>query len=422
MSKTLRIVNGSSSQLTVAVTPRDADANARVTVSPASVSASSTGTLSVRLEGTLPRPGAYEGAITIRGGAVDLRVPYLYLVGDGAPYNIFPLEGWDFVGNAGERKFLTFKLLDRYGVPVRNAPVRFRATLGGGTIDTADAQTDIYGIAAAKVFLGSQLGEQEFTAEAGGLTVYFNGRARLKPSIETNGVVNAASFERGKPVAPGSYIAIFGRGLSDTTRIFSTPYLPLSLAGVSVSFDVPSKGLSLPGRLHFVSDGQVNVQVPWELQGLNTASIKVSIGYESSSSLYTLPLADYSPAFFEYTEPASGRSLIAGLDQAYRLITSDNPARRGSVVQLYANGLGPVDNQPPTGEITPAQPLPTTRATPTVTVGGRPAAVQFSGLAPYIVGLYQLNITVPADAPTGLQPVVITAGGVTSKPATLPVQ
>jgi len=356
---------------------------------------------------------------------VDLRVPYLYLVGDGAPYNIFPVMGWDFVGNTNELvpgRYIAFKLIDRYGVPVRNAPVRFRTMLGGGYIDTADPQTDIYGIAAAKVYLGPQLGEQEFTAEVGGLTVAFPGRARLRPTIETNGVMNAASFERGKPVAPGSYVAIFGRGLSDTTRVFSTPYLPLSLARVSVSFDVPSKNLSLPGRLSYVSDSQVNVQVPWELQGLNTAWIKVSIGYESSSSVYTLPLADYSPGFFEYTEPASGRSLIAALDEGYKLITSDNAARRGRVVQLYANGLGPVDNQPPSGEATPAQPLATTRLTPTVTVGGRPASVQFSGLAPYNVGLYQLNVVVPPDAPTGIQPVVVTAGGVASKAANLPIQ
>ncbi len=425
MSRTLRITNGSNSGLTLAVAPRDQDANLSLTVIPNSVSANATATISVRLEGTLSSPGAYEGAITIRGGAVDLRVPYLYLVGDGAPHNIFPLLGWDFVGNVSELvpgRLIGFKLIDRYGVPVRNSPVRFRVTLGGGSIDTADLQTDIYGIAAAKVYLGPQLGEQEFTAEAGGMTVYFNGRARVPPAIETGGVVNAASFERNKPVAPGSYIAIFGRGLSETTRVFSTPYLPLSLARVSVSFDVPAKNLSLAGRLHFVTDSQVNVQVPWELQGLNTAWIKVSIGYESSSSVYTLPLADYSPAFFEYTEPASGRLLIAALDEDFKLVHTGNAARRGRVVQLYANGLGPVDNQPPTGEITPAQPLARTRVNPDVTVGGRPASVQFSGLAPYIVGLYQINIVVPSDAPTGLQPVVISAGGVDSKAANLPIQ
>jgi len=195
----------------------------------------------------------------------------------------------------------------------------------------------------------------------------------------------------------------------------------LSLAGVSVSFDVPSKGLSLPGRLHFVSDGQVNVQVPWELQGLNAAQMKVSIG-DSSSSLYTVPLADYSPAFFEYTEPSSGRLLVAALDENYALVGTGNALGRGRVAQLYVNGLGPVDNQPPTGEIAPAQPLARTRTTPTVTVGGRPATVLFSGLAPYNVGLYQVNIVVPPDAPSGIQPVAITAGGVTSKAGNLPIQ
>ena len=423
MSKTLRINNGSNSTLNLAVAQRDADSNLRVVLSANTVGPGST-TVSVRLEGTLPPPGAYEGAITVKGGAVDLRVPYLYLVGDGAAYNIFPIMGFDFVGNVSEiipGRLIGFKLIDRYGVSVRNIPVRFRAILGGGYIESADPATDIYGIAAAKVYLGPQLGEQEFTAEAGGLTVHFPGRARLRPAIETNGVVNAASFERGKAVAPGSYIAIFGRGLSETTRVFSTPYLPLSLAGVSVSFDVPSQGLSLPGRLHFVSDGQVNVQVPWELQGLNAAQMKVSIG-DSSSSLYTVPLADYSPAFFEYTEPSSGRLLVAALDENYALVGTGNALGRGRVAQLYVNGLGPVDNQPPTGEIAPAQPLARTRTTPTVTVGGRPATVLFSGLAPYNVGLYQVNIVVPPDAPSGIQPVAITAGGVTSKAGNLPIQ
>jgi len=423
MSRSLKITNGSTSAVTLAVAARDADRNARLTPSTSTVNAGQSITVAVRLEGSLPAPGSYEGAITIQGSGTDLRVPYLYQVGDGVAYNIFPVLGFEFVGNVGERipgNFIGFKLIDRSGVPVKDASVRFRATVGGGSIEEADPQTDKYGIAAARVFLGPQIGDQEFTAEAGGLTAYFDGRGRLSPTIETNGVVNAASFERGKAVAPGSYIAIFGQGLSESTRIFSTPYLPLSLAGVSVSFDVPSKGLSLPGRLHFVSDGQVNVQAPWELQGLTSVFMKVSIG-DSSSAVYTAPLADYSPALFEYQD-SSGRQLIAALDENYRLIDSNNAARRGRPVQLYANGLGPVENQPATGEATPAQPLARTRVTPTVTVGGRTAEVQFCGLAPYNVGLYQINVVVPADVATGIQPVIVSVGGVVSKTANLPIQ
>jgi uncharacterized protein (TIGR03437 family) len=62
-----------------------------------------------------------------------------------------------------------------------------------------------------------------------------------------------------------------------------------------------------------------------------------------------------------------------------------------------------------------------TKVKPTVTIGGKPASVEFWGLAPYNVGLYQLNVVVPADVEVGPQPVVITVNGVSSKAANLPI-
>ena len=44
-----------------------------------------------------------------------------------------------------------------------------------------------------------------------------------------------------------------------------------------MSFDVPSAGISVPGHLTFGSSGQVNVQVPWELQGQSSVKVKESI-------------------------------------------------------------------------------------------------------------------------------------------------
>src|SRR5439155_10504958 len=112
----------------------------------------------------------------------NLRVPYLYMVSDNAGANMVPVIGADFVGVPGEKGFrMAFKLIDRYGVPVRNAPVRFRAVVGGGTIDLADATTDVFGIAAAMVTLGPRAGEQQFSAEAAGLTIDFYGRAQPYP-------------------------------------------------------------------------------------------------------------------------------------------------------------------------------------------------------------------------------------------------
>ncbi|HZO51782.1 MAG TPA: hypothetical protein VFB63_03650, partial [Bryobacteraceae bacterium] len=99
-----------------------------------------------------------------------------------------------------------------------------------------------------------------------------------------------------------------------------------------------------------------------------------------------------------------------------------NKAKKGQFIQVYCNGLGDVDITPPSGEPSSASPLSRTTVTPIVTIGGRPAEVDFSGLAPGIVGLYQLNVRVPADAPSGLQPLVIQVGGVTSKTANVPVE
>jgi uncharacterized protein (TIGR03437 family) len=57
-----------------------------------------------------------------------------------------------------------------------------------------------------------------------------------------------------------------------------------------------------------------------------------------------------------------------------------------------------------------------------VTIGGVNAPVGFSGLAPNIVGLYQVNITVPVGVPSGTQPIVLTLGGVSTQTSQLPVQ
>jgi uncharacterized protein (TIGR03437 family) len=232
-------------------------------------------------------------------------------------------------------------------------------------------------------------------------------------------VVNAASGQAGRGFAPGSYISIFGRGLSEVTKVFTTPYLPLSLAGVAVSFDVPSQRISVPGRLHFVSEGQINVQVPWELQGVSSAQMKVMIG-DTTSSLVTVPIASHSPALFEYTD-SSGRLMAAAVNGS-GVVGTPNPARRDEIVSLYVNGLGAVDNPPASGEPAPADQLLRTRTVPEVTVGGQPAEVQFSGMAPGFVGLYQMNVRVPAGVSAGIQPVVVTANGIASKAANLLVQ
>jgi uncharacterized protein (TIGR03437 family) len=147
----------------------------------------------------------------------------------------------------------------------------------------------------------------------------------------------------------------------------------------------------------------------------------VSIG-DDSSALYTVPLNNHAPAVFEYAESGTGLQLVAAQDENAALIGSNNPARRGRPIVVYANGLGPVNNRPPSGEPTSADPLARTTVNPAVTIGGRPAQVIFSGLTPASVGLYQINLVVADDTPTGRQPLVITQSGVESKPVSVVIQ
>jgi uncharacterized protein (TIGR03437 family) len=230
-------------------------------------------------------------------------------------------------------------------------------------------------------------------------------------------VVNAASFESGSPVAPGSYVAIFGSGLSETSEAAAAARLPLAIYYTVVSFDVPSAGISVPGRLTYASPRQVNVQVPWELQGQSSAQVKVSIFF-SNGNVVTVPLADYAPSFFE-TSPG----VVAALDANNRIVSTLNQAVRGQPVQLFANGLGPVTNQPASGEPARVSPLSETRTLPVVAIGGLNADVSWSGLAPTLAGLYQVNVTVPPGLAAGTHQITVTIGGKTSKTGTfLPVK
>jgi uncharacterized protein (TIGR03437 family) len=76
--------------------------------------------------------------------------------------------------------------------------------------------------------------------------------------------------------------------------------------------------------------------------------------------------------------------------------TLEQPAARGAYVEIYATGLGPAG------------------LVPEVTIGGVPAIVEYSGLAPGYLGLYQVNAQVPMEIPAGEQPLSLTINGVLS--------
>jgi minor extracellular serine protease Vpr len=397
---------------------------ARLTVAPSnfSLSPGRSTQVSVQLEGVLPPAGNYDGVIVVNGGAVPLRIPFLYLVGDGVPFNTMALRGGSFDARPGDSRRVSVKVVDQFGVPVLRAAVRASVVSGGGRIIEFNTATDEYGIAEGRVEAGSTLGSQVFRVRVGNLDQDLFAQVAPGPALRGDGVVNAASQRGGRGFAPGSYLSLYGSSLAPFLKVASTATLPLALADVSVSFDDEATRLSVPGRIAFVSATQVNVQVPWECRGLSSVRMKISRG-EYSTALVDLPIAAADPGIFQYTEAASGRLLAAALDQRNALVGSANAARRGEIVQLFLNGLGEVSEAQQSGVPAPADRLVNTSAVPAITIGERNAPVIFSGLAPGFVGLYQVNVRVAEDTPTGEEvPVVVRMGNVASPVARIPVQ
>lgn len=246
-----------------------------------------------------------------------------------------------------------------------------------------------------------------------------NNRIRLlqpPPSINSGGILNAASSAIGAPVAPGSIATVYGAFLVTSLSTASGAPLPVTLGGLSLQF-----GGSLAAPLFAVSSGQVNFQVPWELMGQSQTAMSAAINGQSSAT-QTLNLATYAPGIFSINAQGSGQGAI--LDSSYNLVNSSNPATAGvTILQIYCTGLGPVSNQPASGAAASSTQLSQTTATPTVTIGGAQASVLFSGLAPGSVGEYQVDALVPAGSPKGGSvAVVISIGGATSNTVTISVQ
>ncbi|MGO4879514.1 MAG: glycoside hydrolase family 3 C-terminal domain-containing protein [Bryobacteraceae bacterium] len=236
--------------------------------------------------------------------------------------------------------------------------------------------------------------------------------AQSAPSINTGGIVNAASYTA--PVAPGSIVSVYGDFLlSEPSGALSVP-LPTNLGGLSFDFG------STAAPLFYASNGQVNMQVPWGLTG-DQASLTASINGQTSAA-QTVNLAPVAPGIFTINSQGTGAGAI--LDSSYNLVGPSNPAGAGvTVILVYCTGLGPVTNTPATGSAASGTQLSVALTTPTATIGGVNAPVTWAGLAPGTVGEYQVNVQVPANAPTGdAVPLILYSGSVASNTVTVAVQ
>ncbi len=220
---------------------------------------------------------------------------------------------------------------------------------------------------------------------------------------QTLSVINGARFEVSYPVSPGTYAQAYATYAGVTATNAPGVPLPLTLDGVQVLVN------DTAAPLYAVGPTVMSFVVPKGTQP-GRANIRVTRG-GSDLATGTANVVPVSPGiFFVLGDPLAQGGI---LNQASQYAIQGAPAQRGSTIQIFATGQGPVNVDVPDGGVPPTGTLALATGTTKVYISVDDATVSFSGLSPQFPGLWQINAVVP-DKPyiSGQVPVVVTIDGV----------
>ncbi len=234
--------------------------------------------------------------------------------------------------------------------------------------------------------------------------------ASSAPSITS--VVNSAGGQN--TIAAGSWMTIYGSGLSATTRAWQASDFtnngqgePQQLDGVSVTVG------GQPAYISYISPLQINAQVPNAPVGQTTVTVTNSNGTSQSANA---TVALVSPAAFvwngKYAVATRPDFSLVGPPGLFSSVTT-TPARPGDTIIIWATGFGATTPSLDPGTLTPASSV-TVKDSITTTIGGLLANFVGAAMTPGTAGLYQIAVQVPSGAQTGDQPLVMTIDGVQS--------
>jgi uncharacterized protein (TIGR03437 family) len=238
------------------------------------------------------------------------------------------------------------------------------------------------------------------------------------PVISNGGVVSADQFGEFVAMAPGTFIEIYGANLATATRQwalsdFNGNEAPIQLNQTSVTVN------GQPAFVSYISPGQVNVQVP---SNIPTGILLLQVTSPGGTSLvYQVVVNAVEPGLFAPPSfKINGVQYVGAYDNnndnalafpagAVAGVNSQ-PASPGDVLTLWGVGFGPVTPNVPAGQVAQGS---TSLPSFSISIGGVEAQVQYAGLAPDYVGLYQFNVVVPSIPANNAAPVTFTVNGVT---------
>lgn len=261
--------------------------------------------------------------------------------------------------------------------------------------------------------------ENAYVLTATGLTIVplVTPAVTERPQVPAAGIVNVGNFTAS--AAPNGLVSLFGQNLGDSATAGTTP-LPLTLGGTCVTLN------NSPIPLLMTSSGQINAQIPPELAAGRYTLMVRSVDRKISSQTVQLTVARYAPAVL--ADSTSKRALVFRPNG--EAVTVNRPAKRDEPLVMYAIGLG---NPKGTFRLTSGTPVPADRVLETdalqlyfkkvETAADKTRGfkvqeemiVDWSGLVPGYVGLYQINFRVPGFHEKGENlEVVLRIGGISS--------
>jgi uncharacterized protein (TIGR03437 family) len=233
------------------------------------------------------------------------------------------------------------------------------------------------------------------------------------------GISNAAGGQAG--VFPNSYVSIYGTNFEpagftdDWSSSIVNGNLPTTLDGVKVTIGGQLAYVS------YVSATQINVLVPNVGLGSMQATVSTSAG---TSAPFTVNSQQDGPAFFNWP---NGQPVATHADFTWAVKNgtfagvTNVPAKPGEAIILWGTGFGPTNPAAPSGVAIPNSPTYFAATPATATIGGAPASVYATALAPGFAGEYQVIVTVPASLANGDYPLVASINGAQSPAVTLTV-
>jgi uncharacterized protein (TIGR03437 family) len=430
-AQTLQIVNPSNEALTVTSTvPVGGWLSLRSDTNTATSAQPLTETVAVSTFGLTP--GLYQTSFKLQVAGTIYTVPVVLIFNNpGAactPTRLLPVittlaDG--FETSAGVPVPIEAQIVDDCGSPFTNGTVNVAfssdpgislISIGNGTWAGTWNPQKLTGETATVQLIANEFAPA--LSGSAGFSGTVAGKATAPVIYAQGGVVSAASLAANAPLAPGSFVSIFGSNLADAPAIASSLPLPTTLANTQVLLG----GKPMP--MNYAGPGQINAIVPYDVPTNNMQQIMV-LHHGIYTPAQTLVVASTQPAVFTQDGSGTGAGIVVVVkpDGTSFENTSATPASAGDSLVIYCAGLGAVNPAVTEGSTAPTSPLSRVTNPVTVSIAGETVQPAFAGLAPGFAGLYQVNVTVPAGLTPGSDvPLTVSAGNLISPPVTVAIQ